>query len=108
HPDPHPDAGIEAYRRLPGPMRVEPDTPGIVGDGGLEDRFKGATGDVSPAVRGIDVQARDGDQIEPVNDRPEGDRTGAPAVGEKPERVAVVGVRAREGAAVVRDAALLG
>src|SRR5215210_474250 len=30
HPDPHPDSSVEAHRRLPGPARIEPDTPGIV------------------------------------------------------------------------------
>ena len=107
HPDPHSDSGIEAYRRLPGPIRVEPDTVGTIGESCAENPFEGSAGDVPPPLGGIDIQARDGDQVGTVIHRADGDRADALGAGEQPERAGVLTVRARQRAIVGADTALV-
>src|SRR4051795_9380707 len=97
HPDPHPDASVEAYGWLPGPIRVEPDAPCAVGEARAVHRFEGPAGDAPLPLGGIDVQAHDGEQSHPKIRRADGDRADAPAAGEQPERAGVHTARVHVG-----------
>src|SRR3982750_3037741 len=109
HPDPHSNASVEAHGRLPGPVGIEADASGAVGEARAVDRFEGPAGDAPLSLGGIDVQAHDGEQIHPKIRRADADRADAPAAGEQPERAGVPTVRVYVRAvAVGAEPALIG